>query len=185
MLTKINPIWSLGDGCLLRIQNAKRVTVNKKKDTCGIIQASNLLRDNKVIGLEDVVSQGWHQTVLVTDNPYIGVLVNGEIADDIQVSIEIDKIPMTLGQAKPMKTTTINGKTLLTFRLPRNKMKTASYVGVIAYSGIASQEVVGVYSLPGLKRSSRTIWSGLSLRYNALEVNNPKVKSTKVALTLK
>ncbi len=184
MLTKINPVWSIGNGCLLKVQNTKRIRVNKRRDAQGTVEVSRLLANNLVMGENDALSQGWHQTALLSENPYVGVLVEGGTFDTVQVSLEINQLPLTLGKSKPIRTMSLKKKLLLIFEVSKSKLSAGSYVGVITYSGEESQRIVGVYSFDDLRKSPSAIYSGSSLNENALEIGQSDIKSTKVALKI-
>lgn len=183
IFTKINPYWSLGDGCLFKVQNAKRISVNRQNDRQGVLEVNRLLENNKVTGSGDVISQGWHQTVLKTDSPYVGVLVEGSDIDAIRVSVAANAIPAVPGESEPVEIRTVNNQTLLVFKAAETDEPT-SYTGIIVHSGDDAQRISGVYSMTGLDRSAEKVWSRLSLKYNALDPAAPKAaKSTKVSFT--
>lgn len=185
IFTKISPYWSMGDGCLLRVQNTKRITVNRKNDAHGVVDVNRLLSNNITVGSNDVVSQGWHQTILKTNDPYVGVLVDGLDVDVIKVSIKQNKIPSAYGESTPVRIEKLNNQTLLVFEGVKEK-KDPAYLGIMIHSGDDKQRIAGVYSMSEPIETMSDVWNNLSLKYNAIDPENlSKIKSTKMSFTSK
>src|SRR5690606_32004062 len=51
LLSKINPVWTLTDRALIRVQNSQRITVPGTGKQIGLIDAGYLLKNNLVQGI--------------------------------------------------------------------------------------------------------------------------------------
>ncbi len=183
MMTRVNPLWCVGDGCLLHVQNSRRITVNKRKDEQGLVEVAHLLDMNEVINSNKILSYGWIQTLLYTKNPYVAVLVEGLETDAVQVTLALDRIPVHPGKSTPVQTIKFKDNTLLIFEAPEIKDQ-ASYIGLIAYSSLASQKIQGIYSIEKIENAPMEIWSSLSLNYDALDMQGNETESTRLTLSM-
>ena len=183
LLTKINPVWSMGDGCLVRVQNHQLIKVNRDKDAFGNVRVERLLKENNVSNAAYETSKGWIQTALFTNQSYVVVLVDSQKANNVQVSMMANDIPVHLGESKPVKLRRLNKKTMMVFEAPKDIGK-HGFIGILARSKDEEQPIIGVYSMGKLQKSSKQVWSDISLNYAAMDVGcKSRLQAASLTLT--
>jgi hypothetical protein len=73
LLAKVNPVWALADGSLIRVQNSQRIKVPDTGLQLGLLDANALLVKNQVRGVRGL-EPGWIQSLFPSSAKYIAVL---------------------------------------------------------------------------------------------------------------
>ncbi len=185
LLTKVNTVWSLSDGCMLRVQNSQRVKVKINRSHNGLIEADNLLERNTVTSKGGIKKQGWLQSAFPVQSRYIAVLADVDNADEetIGISIDSNKIPNQTGNADWVSTHVFNGKTILIYQT--KQMEDTTYYGIIARSERSDANIIGLYGLPELPGSDPDAWNNIALTPGALDFNATDAKRMQLTLTSK
>ncbi len=170
-LVKINPLWAIGVDCLVRIQNAQRVRVNRRGKRCGIIDAADLLDRNKVIAADGSLETGWIQTALISTDEYVGVLLSDTSSQSLQVSMARNSLPTSLHTTLPERTVQLGDNHLVIYRLREEARTQVQYLGVLAYQPAPESQILGIISLSGPDIEATTEGQGIDLRTAGLDVS--------------
>lgn len=146
LLTKINPLWSLSDCGLLRVQNSQRVNVKSGVAGMGLIDAADLIGNNYVLTRNDEKRKGWIQTVFTTHCRFIGVLVDSyEVAfTSVTVTIAANKTPLKEGLNTVIDVIKQGDKNLFVFECPANKSE-YDYYGVLVVTDHDQLPITAIY----------------------------------------
>ena len=185
LLTRINEVWAMGDGYLLRVQNSQRIAVNSVDAQTGIIEAAELIRKNEIQSAGNVIRQGWIQTVFATKGKHIGVLVTpeeGRVAA-VSLSIDINALPMqgehaTLVASDEME----DGKTLFIYEVKETD-EAASFTGVFIQP--VSGQVSSVFMLPDNSLQKMSASETLDLHQSGLDLADRNAPAVHVSITTK
>ncbi|SJN54921.1 hypothetical protein VR7878_00993 [Vibrio ruber DSM 16370] len=116
-LSKVSGNWTLGDGCLVRVQNSRQIT--SATGSIGHVKVSDMLANNTVLSMDRQSVKGWVQTVFDSEIRVVGVLLKGKVSDDaIQVTVGADEVPTKSGDSQPLTVKDYHGNTLFLFRVP-------------------------------------------------------------------
>jgi hypothetical protein len=184
-LSKINAVWALADGALIRVQNSQRIRVPDTGRQLGLVDAAHLLRKNLVRGVKGL-QQGWVQSLFSVSNKYIAVLIDSaaDTTDHLAVGILAGSIPSKTGANQQVKSFTIGDKTLLVYQSPKPTADDSFY-GVIAKPSGAGVTIMGMYGLTSLDDISAENWNNVTLSYGALDLNLDDNRSGKINVTSK
>ncbi|WDF57257.1 DUF6603 domain-containing protein [Mucilaginibacter sp. KACC 22063] len=185
LLAKVNPVWALADGSMIRVQNSQRIKVPDTGLQIGLLDANALLVKNQVSGVRGL-EPGWIQSLFPSSAKYIAILTDAlaDDADTIGVSILAGAIPSKTNQNKPVQVITKDSKTLSVYETPE-ACATDSFYGVIAKPASMDLNVWGMYALSSLDHASIEGWSQLCLDYGAVDLAANDNRSSKITITSK
>lgn len=185
LLSKINPVWTLTDKALIRVQNSQRITIPGTGKQMGLMDAGYMLKNNMVQGVNGL-EPGWIQSLFPISCKYIAIMTENSIEGDtdVKVSVVAGQIPLKTGLSTPLKTYVKDDKTILVYAVPKAK-STDTYYGVIAKPGSGDINIAGMYGLNSIKEISGHIWHNLSLGYGAIDLEADVNKSSTLKVTTK
>ncbi len=186
LLLKINPVWALADGALIRVQNSQRIAIQGTGKQMGMIEADRLLSHNYVQGSTGL-EPGWIQTLFSSAAQYVAVLVKGSdhASDAIGVTILAGAVPTRPGAEEPIQLRPYQGDTIFAYTTPEAGVL-ESYYGVMVKPNEPDVKILGVYVLSTVEQLSRESVGMplLALRDRGLDLEAPAPPTSRISLTL-
>lgn len=183
VLSKLGYTWTAGDACLIRMQNAQRISASNGFEI-GLIGANELLAKNQITTLNEQKVGGWLQTLFPKGSEGIGVLVdNADISasDALSIGIENGEIPVKFGNATMNKQVSVEGMTLFIYDAPTGD---GTYDAAILKALQPDAPIVGVYGLSDVSSiNASNALEKLKLRYPSLDINENQHYKTQIKVT--
>lgn len=182
-VAKINSKWAMTDGSLICVQNAQRVKLSEARSLTGVIRMNSMLAQNQVLALNDELVPGWIQTSCFTQDKYIGVLLDSDQDNSIQVSTATNNLPEILGNGKRVKIIPCNGKFVHVYKLREHKDEKQIYAGIIVKPTDSRTTVHAIYSMKPKDFTRKKSLEQQSIVQQALNTCEREHKTSNISVT--
>ncbi|NIG56675.1 DUF6603 domain-containing protein [Chitinophaga sp. Cy-1792] len=175
-LFKTNTVWALGDGVMVRVQNSQRIRVRGTHANTGLIDAADLVINNRITDTGKTTRNGWIQAVFPAGTRQIAVLVDQHSsADRLDVAIAAGSLPLKGSQLQPVQTSETEKGTLLVYDCPTGD--TNAYIAILAIPKDNKVQIKGMYS-----NSNQVFTADAPLRQAGLDLQAATIQTATVSI---
>lgn len=180
-LVRMNNYYAVGEDCIVRTQNVRRLRRKGRYVARGFIRAQEWLGANRVQTQGGELKPGWVETIFPGGRPCFAVVVAAAknlSPEDLRVTATQGGRPdeSSMEELAPVVEFKSGTSTVLVYRTPTAEDTT--YLNIITEPRHSAISLLGVYSLDIEPKAVEEAWPQLSLKQSATDVDADRFDST-------